>query len=76
MNPAPRTVRRSLPWLLAALSMIGASLLPLGGWHGIGVQLAFSTLTLLLDRFPHHRGGISSVQAFCQPAAVQLRGPG
>jgi DHA1 family bicyclomycin/chloramphenicol resistance-like MFS transporter len=33
--------------------------------HGIGVQLAFPTLTLLLlDRFPHHRGGISSVQAF------------
>ena len=33
--------------------------------HGVGVQLAFPTLTLLLlDRFPHHRGGISSVQAF------------
>ena len=33
--------------------------------HGIGVQLAFPTLTLLLlDRFPHQRGGISSVQAF------------
>jgi MFS transporter, DHA1 family, multidrug resistance protein len=33
--------------------------------HGIGVQLAFPTLTLLLlDRFPRQRGGISSVQAF------------
>ena len=33
--------------------------------HGIGVQLAFPTLTLLLlDRFPHRRGGVSSVQAF------------
>ena len=34
--------------------------------HGVGVQLAFPTLTLLLlDRFPHRRGGASSVQAFC-----------
>jgi DHA1 family bicyclomycin/chloramphenicol resistance-like MFS transporter len=33
--------------------------------HGVGVQLAFPTLTLLLlDRFPHQRGGASSVQAF------------
>ena len=33
--------------------------------HGVGVQLAFPTLTLLLlDRFPQQRGGISSVQAF------------
>jgi DHA1 family bicyclomycin/chloramphenicol resistance-like MFS transporter len=33
--------------------------------HGIGVQLAFPTLTLLLlDRFPQRRGGASSVQAF------------
>lgn len=33
--------------------------------HGIGIQLAFPTLTLLLlDRFPHQRGGASSVQAF------------
>ena len=33
--------------------------------HGVGVQLAFPTLTLLLlDRFPRERGGISSVQAF------------
>ncbi len=43
-----------LPW----------SMLPLVV-HGIGVQLAFPTLTLLLlDRFPDQRGGISSVQAF------------
>ena len=47
--PAPR-----LPWSMLPLLV-----------HGIGVQLAFPTLTLLLlDRFPHHRGGISSVQAF------------
>lgn len=47
--PAPR-----LPWSMLPLVL-----------HGIGVQLAFPTLTLLLlDRFPHHRGGISSVQAF------------
>ena len=47
--PAPR-----LPWSMLPLIL-----------HGVGVQLAFPTLTLLLlDRFPHHRGGISSVQAF------------
>jgi DHA1 family bicyclomycin/chloramphenicol resistance-like MFS transporter len=47
--PTPR-----LPWSMLPLLL-----------HGIGVQLAFPTLTLLLlDRFPHHRGGISSVQAF------------
>lgn len=43
-----------LPWSMLPLIL-----------HGIGVQLAFPTLTLLLlDRFPHHRGGASSVQAF------------
>lgn len=47
--PQPR-----LPWSMLPLIL-----------HGIGVQLAFPTLTLLLlDRFPHRRGGISSVQAF------------
>jgi DHA1 family bicyclomycin/chloramphenicol resistance-like MFS transporter len=47
--PAPQ-----LPWSMLPLIL-----------HGVGVQLAFPTLTLLLlDRFPHHRGGISSVQAF------------
>lgn len=47
--PSPR-----LPWSMLPLIV-----------HGIGVQLAFPTLTLmLLDRFPRQRGGISSVQAF------------
>jgi DHA1 family bicyclomycin/chloramphenicol resistance-like MFS transporter len=47
--PLPR-----LPWSMLPLIL-----------HGVGVQLAFPTLTLLLlDRFPHQRGGISSVQAF------------
>lgn len=54
--------------LLAALLFPSArlpwSMLPLV-LHGVGVQLAFPTLTLLLlDRFPHQRGGASSVQAF------------
>lgn len=54
--------------LLAALVFPAArlpwSVLPLV-LHGIGVQLAFPTLTLLLlDRFPLRRGGASSVQAF------------
>ncbi len=43
-----------LPWSMLPLVL-----------HGVGVQLAFPTLTLLLlDRFPRRRGGISSVQAF------------
>lgn len=43
-----------LPWSMLPLVL-----------QGIGVQLAFPTLTLLLlDRFEHQRGGISSVQAF------------
>ncbi|MEO7072537.1 MAG: multidrug effflux MFS transporter [Rhodanobacter sp.] len=43
-----------LPWSVLPLVL-----------HGVGVQLAFPALTLLLlDRFSHHRGGISSVQAF------------
>jgi len=43
-----------LPWSMLPLIV-----------HGVGVQLAFPTLTLLLlDRFPKQRGGISSVQAF------------
>jgi len=33
--------------------------------HAIGIGINFPTLTLLLlDRFPHHRGAVSSVQAF------------
>lgn len=47
--PAPR-----LPW----------SVLPIG-LHAIGIGINFPTLTLLLlDRFPNHRGAVSSVQAF------------
>jgi DHA1 family bicyclomycin/chloramphenicol resistance-like MFS transporter len=43
-----------LPWSMLPLIL-----------NGVGVQLAFPTLTLLLlDRFPRQRGGISSVQAF------------
>lgn len=43
-----------LPWSMLPLIL-----------HGVGVQLAFPTLTLLLlDRFPRQRGGISSMQAF------------
>ncbi|MCX7513596.1 multidrug effflux MFS transporter [Frateuria sp. STR12] len=54
--PQPR-----LPWSMLPLVL-----------HGVGVQLAFPTLTLLLlDRFPHKRGGISSVQAF---ASLLLNG--
>lgn len=46
--------RPLLPWSMLPLIL-----------HAVGVQLAFPTLTLLLlDRFPHRRGGISSVQAF------------
>lgn len=46
--------RGVLPWSVLPLVL-----------HGIGVQLAFPTLTLLLlDRFPQRRGGASSVQAF------------
>ncbi|WP_306581612.1 multidrug effflux MFS transporter [Dokdonella sp.] len=40
------------------------SVLPIG-LHAIGIGMSFPTLTLLLlDRFPHHRGAASSVQAF------------
>lgn len=40
------------------------SVLPIG-LHAAGIGIAFPTLTLqLLDRFPSHRGGASSSQAF------------
>lgn len=40
------------------------SVLPIG-LHAIGISLSFPALTvLLLDRFPLHRGGASSLQAF------------
>jgi Arabinose efflux permease len=56
--PAPR-----LPWSMLPLIL-----------HGIGVQLAFPTLTLLLlDRFPQQRGGYFFDAGICQSAAVQLR---
>lgn len=43
-----------LPW----------SVLPIG-LHAIGIAMSFPSLTLLLlDRFPLHRGGASSLQAF------------
>lgn len=46
--------RPSVPW----------SVLPIG-LHAVGIGIAFPTLTLnLLDRFPRHRGGASSMQAF------------
>lgn len=48
------TTQPVLPWSMLPLVL-----------HGVGVQLAFPTLTLLLlDRFPERRGGASSVQAF------------
>ncbi|HEY8682761.1 MAG TPA: multidrug effflux MFS transporter [Rhodanobacter sp.] len=51
-----------LPWSMLPLIL-----------HGVGVQLAFPTLTLLLlDRFPHQRGGISSVQAFASLSLCSL----
>jgi DHA1 family bicyclomycin/chloramphenicol resistance-like MFS transporter len=47
--PLPR-----LPW----------SVLPIG-IHAVGIGVTMPTLTLLLlDRFPQHRGAVSSVQAF------------
>src|SRR5690606_36653076 len=43
-----------LPW---SVLLIGA--------NAIGIGINFPTLTLLLlDRFPHHRGAVSSVQTF------------
>lgn len=40
------------------------SVLPIG-LHAMGIGIAFPTLTLLLlDRFPLHRGSVSSLQAF------------
>src|SRR5690606_41660934 len=47
--PVPR-----VPWSVLAI-----------GLHAIGIGINFPTLTLLLlDRFPRHRGAVSSVQAF------------
>ncbi len=50
--------------LLLARPMVPWSVLPIG-LHAMGIGIAFPTLTLnLLDRFPRHRGGASSMQAF------------
>lgn len=50
-------------WLLPQ-PRVPWSVLPIG-LHAIGIGMSFPTLTLLLlDRFPHHRGAASSVQAF------------
>lgn len=50
--------------LLLPQPMIPWSVLPIG-LHAIGISLSFPALTvLLLDRFPLHRGGASSLQAF------------
>lgn len=58
----------ALGWLLTA-PRLPWSLLPLT-LQGIGVQLAFPMLTLLLlDRFPARRGVVSSLQAFCSLSA-------
>lgn len=50
-------------WMLPK-PMVPWSVLPIG-LHSMGIGVAFPTLTLnLLDRFPSHRGGASSLQAF------------
>jgi DHA1 family bicyclomycin/chloramphenicol resistance-like MFS transporter len=50
--------------LLLPTPQVPWSVLPVG-LHAIGIGINFPTLTLLLlDRFPHHRGAVSSVQAF------------
>lgn len=73
---ASATVRLGYTIMLgaAALNLATAALLPSPrvpwsvlpiGLHAIGIGINFPTLTLLLlDRFPHHRGAVSSVQAF------------
>lgn len=48
------------------------SVLPIG-LHSAGIGIAFPTVTLqLLDRFPQHRGGVSSLQAFVSLLASAL----
>ena len=50
--------------LLLVKPIVPWSVLPIG-LHSMGIGIAFPTLTLnLLDRFPRHRGGASSLQAF------------
>jgi len=53
----------AMAWLLPQ-PRVPWSVLPIG-LHAIGIGINFPTLTLLLlDRFPQHRGAVSSVQAF------------
>ena len=73
---AVATIRIGYSLMLGAtVANIGVALLlpqPLLPWsvlpialHSMGIGIAFPTLTLLLlDRYPQHRGGASSVQAF------------
>ena len=73
---AVATVRLGYAIMLAAsaLNLVVALLLPEPrvpwsvlpiGLHAIGIGINFPTLTLLLlDRFPQHRGAVSSLQAF------------
>ncbi|WP_331651116.1 multidrug effflux MFS transporter [Dokdonella sp.] len=52
-----------IAWLLPQ-PRVPWSVIPIG-LHAIGIGMNFPTLTLLLlDRFPNHRGAVSSVQAF------------
>ena len=57
------TLNVLLAWLMPQ-PRVPWSVIPIG-LHAIGIGMNFPTLTLLLlDRFPHHRGAVSSVQAF------------
>src|SRR5690606_6630095 len=50
--------------LLLPEPRVPRSVLPIG-LHAVGIGINFPTLTLLLlDRFPRHRGAVSSLQAF------------
>jgi DHA1 family bicyclomycin/chloramphenicol resistance-like MFS transporter len=50
-------------WVLPH-AMLPWSVLPIG-LHAIGISLSFPTIALLvIDRFPTHRGGASSMQSF------------
>ncbi|HEV7778631.1 MAG TPA: multidrug effflux MFS transporter [Luteibacter sp.] len=83
-SSAARTVNMGYGFMLASCAinivlalalpapMVPWSTLPLA-LYGIGVQMAFPTLTLLLlDRFPEQRGGVSSVQAFASLMCTAL----